>query len=285
MAVNAVKSVGSLHFPFLPRLRAFLDPHFFVILPLVAAPRTRFRAFTLIELMVVIGIISISMAVVLPVVTSLKGARDITNSAYTIKDLLELARNYALVNTTYTWIGFFEENAAISSTNPATAGSGRVVVSCVASKDGTSVYLQPIENPATPMDPTKLLQVSKLTRLDNVHLRTFPNGTGGGTDTFATRPPIPGSAPDNAKIGDTTPPGSLRPFQYPVGSSTTRAQYTFTKIIQFSPRGECRVNNDNFTIRALLEIGVQPIHGSALDDAKKCAIQVNGFGGQVKVYQ
>ena len=235
--------------------------------------------------MVVIGIISILMVLVLPAVTSLKGARDITNSAYTIKDLLEHARTYALVNGTYAWIGFFEESGSVSSTNPATAGSGRVVVSCVASKDGTSVYEQPIENPATPMDPTKLLQVSKLTKLDNVHLRTFPNGTGGGTDTFATRPPIPGSAPDNAKIGDASPPGSLRPFHYPVGNSTTTAQYTFTKIVQFSPRGECRVNNDNFSIRALLEIGVQPIRGSHLDDAKRCAIQISGFGGQVKVYQ
>lgn len=251
----------------------------------MTAPRTRSRAFTLLELMVVIGIISILMVLVLPAVTSLKGARDITNSAYTIKDLLELARNYALVNTTYTWIGFYEESGALSSTNPATAGSGRVVVSCVASKDGTSVYHQPIESPAVQMDPAKLLQVSKLTKLDNVHLRTFPNGTGAGTDTFAARPPIPGVAPDNAKLGDSSPPGSLRPFQYPVGSSTTAAQYTFTKIVQFSPRGECRVNNDNFAIRALLEIGIQPIHGDTVDEAKRCAIQVNGFGGQVKVYQ
>lgn len=251
-----------------------------------AQPQQRARgAFTLIELLIVIGIISILMVLVLPVVNALKGARDITNSAYTIKDLVELARNYALAHTTYTWIGFFEENGTIFSTNPATAGSGRVIVSCVASKDGTSVYQQPIENPAAPMDGTKLLQVSKLAKLDNVHLRTFPNGSGGGTDTFTTRPAIPGGAADNAKIGDRSPPDSLRPFQYPVGISTTPAQYTFTKIIQFSPRGECRVNNDNFTIRALLEIGVQPIRGSTLDDAKRCAIQVNGFGGQVKVYQ
>jgi Tfp pilus assembly protein FimT len=243
------------------------------------------HSFTLIELLVVVGIISVLMILVLPAVNGLKNARDITNAAYAIKALLELARNHALVNTTYTWVGFFEENGATSSTNPATIGSGRLVLSCVASKDGTSVYQQPIDNPVTPMDVTKLVQVSRLTRLDNVHLRTFTNGTGAGTDTFVGRPPIPGTIPDNAKVGDTSPPASLRPFQYPVGNASIPAQYTFTKIIQFSPRGECRINNDNFSIRTLAEVGVQPIHGSALDPNKSCAIQVNGFGGQVKVYQ
>jgi Tfp pilus assembly protein FimT len=242
-------------------------------------------AFTLIELLVVMGIITVLTILVLPTVKGLKTARDITNAAYSIKDLLELARNHALVNTTYTWVGFFEENGAGLPTNPATVGSGRIVVSCVASKDGTSIYQQPIVNPVLPIDPSKLVQVSKLIRFDNVHLRTFTNGAGNGTDTFAGRPAIPGTAPDNAKVGDASPPSSLRPFQYPVGSASTPAQYTFTKIIQFSPRGECRINNDNFSVRALAEVGIQPMHGNVVDDSKRSAIQINGFGGQVKVYQ
>jgi prepilin-type N-terminal cleavage/methylation domain-containing protein len=241
--------------------------------------------FTLIELILAVGIMAVLMILVLPAVNGLKNARNITNAAYSIKDLLELARNHALLNTTYTWVGFFEENGAISSTNPATAGTGRLVVSCVASRDGTSVYQQPIVNPVALIDATKLVQVTKLTRFDNIHLRTFTNGTGSGTDTFAGRPAIPGTTPDNAKIGDSSPPASLRPFQYPVGSTSTSAQYTFTRIIQFSPRGECRVNNDNFSVRALAEVGIQPVHGTVADDNKRCAIQVNGFGGQVKVYQ
>jgi type II secretory pathway pseudopilin PulG len=239
----------------------------------------------LIELLVVMGIITVLMILVLPAVNGLKNARDTTDAAYSITDLLELARNHALVNTTYTWVGFFEENGAIASTNPGSPGSGRLVVSCVASKDGTSVYQQPIGNPVTPIDVAKLVQVSKLARFDKIHLRTFTNGTGSGADTFAGRPPIPGATADNAKIGDTSPPASLRPFQYPLGSASTPAQYTFTKIIQFSPRGECRINNDNFSIRALAEVGIQPIQGTVVDDNKRCAIQVNGFGGQVKVYQ
>jgi Tfp pilus assembly protein FimT len=255
------------------------------------SPRSRHAAvahaaaFTLVELILVVGIMAVLMIFIVPAVTGLKNARNITDAAYSIKDLLELARNHALTNTTYTWVGFFEENGGASPANPAMAGSGRVVVSCVASKDGTNVYQQPIINPVAPMDATKLIQVTKLTRLDNVHLRTFANGTGGGTDTFAGRPAIPGTTPDNAKIGDSSPPASLRPFPYPVGSASTPAQYTFIKIIQFSPRGECRINNDNFSIRALVEVGIQPVHGTVVDDNNRSAIQVNGFGGQIKVYQ
>jgi hypothetical protein len=235
--------------------------------------------------MVVIGMVVVLTVLLAPAVTSLKGAGDITNAAYTIKGLLEQARAHALINNTYTWVGFFEENGAVPSTNPPTAGTGRVVISTVASKDGTIVYQQPVTSPSTPMDPGKLVQVSKLIKLDYVHLRTFPNGTGTGVDSFLTRPPIPGAAPDNAKIGDTSPPASLRPFQYPVGNSAMPAQYTFAKAIEFSPRGECRVNNNNFTIRALLEVTFQPVRGAVLDANKPHAVQMNGFGGNFKLYQ
>lgn len=250
----------------------------------MSAPRTRSRAFTLIELMVVIGMVVVLTVLLAPAVTSLKGAGDITNAAYTIKGFLEQARAHALINNTYTWVGFFEEDGSGPSTNPGTAGTGRVVISTVASKDGTIVYQQPVAAPSIPMDPAKLIQVSKLIKLDNVHLHTFPNGTGAGVDSFLTRPPIPGGVPNNAKIGDTSPPASLRPFQYPVGNST-QAQYTFTKLIEFSPRGECRVNNNNFTIRALLEVTFQPVRDSVLDATKPHAVQVTGFAGNIKLYQ
>jgi len=55
--------------------------------------------------------------------------------------------------------------------------------------------------------------------------------------------------------------------------------------VQFSPRGECRPQNDNYDIRAVMEIGFQPVRGTALDDAKACAIQLTGFGGNVQIYQ
>src|SRR6266436_5445791 len=108
--------------------------------PFNSRPPMRTRGFTLLELLVVMGIIALLMALVAPAFTNIKSAGDVTSAAYTIKGVLDTARTYSKANNTYTWVGFFEEDASQESTNPATAGPGRVVISIVASKDGTKIY-------------------------------------------------------------------------------------------------------------------------------------------------
>src|SRR5437879_10765722 len=138
-------------------------------------------------MMVVIAIIAILMALITPAFTSLKSAGDITSAAYTVQGVLDTARTYAQANNTYTWIGFFEED--VSSATPGTAGTGRLVMSIVASKDGTKVY----DTNSTSIDPTRLIQVGKLVKIENIHLGLLPLGTGTG-DTFDLRP-LPTPAP------------------------------------------------------------------------------------------
>src|SRR5437867_4397749 len=159
-------------------------------------------AFTLIELLVVIALMLILMVLVAPAFTTIKSGINATTAAYTIKGALDTARSYAMANNTYAWVGFFEEDGSTASTNPATQGNGRIVISIVASKDGTETYTS-VSSPAADMDTTgtKLSQIGKLIKVDSMHLRTFANGTSTG-NTFSTRPAIPGSSPDNAKIGD-----------------------------------------------------------------------------------
>src|SRR5881398_508473 len=126
----------------------------------VRAPRPavalREGGFTLLELLIVVGIIGLLMVLIAPAFTYIKGGTDVTSAAYTIKGVLDTARTYAKTNNTYTWVGFYEEDVSQSSTSPATAGTGRIVMSIVASKDGTTVY-----NANTPasIDPTRLIQV------------------------------------------------------------------------------------------------------------------------------
>ena len=79
------------------------------------------------------------LVLVTPAFTTIKGGSDVTSAAYTIKDVLDTARTYAKANNTYTWVGFFEEDP----TNPPAQGNGRIVISIVASKDGTIIYANP----------------------------------------------------------------------------------------------------------------------------------------------
>ena len=248
----------------------------------------RVRAFSLLELVVVIAIMLIVAALIAPALTSLKGAGDVTSAAYTIKGILEQARTYAIANSTYTWVGFYEEDASQPSTNPATVGTGRLVVSVVASKDGTTIYSGTLSSPATELDPTKLIQVGKLTKIDQIHLETFPDPTAAPPpDNFATRP-VPGATPgsNTARIGDTSPDNpSLSPFRYPVASA---AQYTFTKAVQFSPRGEATIDNNNYSLKSVIEIGLQSTHGVTPEPSpvkNPVAVQVTGSGGNIKIYR
>ena len=262
------------------------------------------HAFTLLELVVVIAMIAALTTLLVPALASLKTANDLTNAAYTIKEVLEQARTYARVNNTYAWVGFFEENGSIASTNPPTAGNGRLVISSVASTDGTTVY----GSTSGAIDPTRLIQIARLIRINNVHLPLLAIGTGTG-DTLDGRPalqfePIAGYNYSrfgelNAASPHTAPhTNSQYPFQYPVGNPAPVAQYTFLKTLQFGPRAESRINGNNYDIRRVIEIGLLQTRGSVVPAAADgagtttatyngnvIAIQISGFGSIVKLYR
>src|SRR6476469_6179666 len=142
------------------------------------------RGFTLLELLVVVGIIGLLLVLIAPAFTTIKGGTDVTSAAYTIQGVLDTARTYAKANNTYTWVGFFEEDAS----NPPLAGVGRIVMSIVASKDGTMIY-----NPTNLGQQnltSGLVQVGKLTKIDNMHLWTHTDAPSGAGSTFDTRPPV-----------------------------------------------------------------------------------------------
>src|SRR6516162_11036159 len=72
--------------------------------------RERASAFTLLELLIVVGIIGLLLVLIAPAFTTIKSGTDVTSAAYTIKGVLDTARTYAKANNTYTWVGFYEEN-------------------------------------------------------------------------------------------------------------------------------------------------------------------------------
>ncbi len=272
----------------LGRGRLFTDRH-------SLAQCKRAGAFTLLELLIVLSIIGILLVLLAPAFTSIRGGTDVTSAAYTIKGVLDTARTYAKANNTYAWVGFFEED--VSSATPGTAGTGRLVMSIVASKDGTKVY----DANSTSIDPTRLIQVGKLVKIENIHLGLLPLGTGTG-DTFDLRPsPTPAPANDSRfgeLNGSPTAPttNSQYPFQYPVGNPVPPAQYTFQKTLQFNPRGESNINSGlgvgggggvTYDVKRIVEVGLQATHGTQVDTISPnlVAVQITGFGGSVKIYR
>jgi len=267
--------------------------------------RSVFSGFTLIELLVVIGIIAILTVLVAPAFTTIKASNDVTTAAYTLKGVLAQARTYAQANNTYSWVGFFEENGSTSSTNPATAGNGRLVLSVVASKDGTNIY----GSGTGTINCTQLIQVRALVKIDNIHLPLFQIGTEtGDADAFDTRPALrsdPTAGYNYSRFGElnnatpnTAPYTTPYNFQYPIGNPCPTAQYTFNKLLQFSPRGECRVNGDSYQVRRVVEVGLVPSHGNSVPtptsgagtstatySGNVVALQINGFGSTVKIFR
>jgi len=265
-------------------------------------------AFSLIELMVVIAIIVLVSALIAPAFRSLKGAGDVTSAAYTVKSVLEQARTYAMANNTYTWVGFYEEDVSQPSTNPPTPGVGRLVMSIVAANDGLQGF-DPIAvaSPTNRLDIARLIQVGKLIKIENVHLPLFAIPTGTAGNSFDSRPAVqndPVVGYNDSRFGElnASPPntapvsnnGSSKfPFQYPVGDPVPNAQYTFTKTLQFDPRGEGRINS-SYDVRPVIEIGLLPTHGNVAPTptpsagnyaGNVVAVQLNGFAGNVKVYR
>ena len=232
------------------------------------------RGFTLLELLIVVGIIGLLLVLIAPAFTTIKGGSDVTSAAYTIKGVLDTARTYAKANNTYAWVGFS------GSIGPAVTGN---VALCVgASKDGTDLGTS-VNQVGNRVDITAgLTPIGKVMKLENAHI----GDTG-------TPQPSPSPAPEfetraavniNYRIGAS---GSQYDSDYYFIEQGTQ----FDRWIRFSPRGEAVVKGGSTQITQYAEVGLLPTHGTALAvsinpaSGNLVAIQISGFGGNVRIYR
>ena len=257
----------------------------------VSTGKGRKSAFTLLELLLVVTIIIILMVLVAPAFTTLKTAGDITNAANTITGVLAQAHTYAMANKTYTWVGFYEENATATAPTNATPpypGKGRLLLAIVRSLDGTKIFDDNDTSAALPAN--RIAQVGKLIRIEGIHV----------TDIGAPTSPTPSPAPSADSVAGrpdwpyTYAAGINADHYNRVSSDSTDAtkfrfaaqNYIFYKTVRFNPRGEANLNS-TYSLKNAAEIGLQPTHGNSIDCASRnvVAIQFGGVGGNLKIYR
>jgi prepilin-type N-terminal cleavage/methylation domain-containing protein len=238
--------------------------------------------FTLLELLVVIGIVAILMVLIAPAFTSIKTGNDVTTAAYTIKGALDQARTYAKANNTYTWVGFYEENTTAgtpTNTTPPYSGVGRVLLASVFSTDGTKIYDQS-SDPAAQLPNNRISQVGKLMKIEGVHITDIGTPTGGSSDTLDGRSNLAYTSNFNRVSSDSA---NATKFSF------TAQGYTFYKAIRFSPSGEANLlyRGSTYALTPVGEIGIKPTHGTVVDGntPNVVAIQFTGVGSNVTIYR
>jgi Tfp pilus assembly protein FimT len=269
----------------------------------INALSTPAAAFTLVELLVVVAVIVIMMTLAIPAFNAIRGGTDFTSEVYDISNTLEQSRAYAMANNTYVMVGIGEYAASQSSSaSPQSAGTGRVAIAVIASKDGTQPYRSLLNsNPNTLATwPTvygsggAFVAVTKVMTFQNLHLadlqstsQTLP------TSGNMARPAVSAYY----DIGNTsTAYNSATPFAWPLGArlaGSPQPQYTFNKVIEFDPQGSARIiSTTNLNaIPYCIEIGLQPTHGvtaiplASTTSGQIAAIQIDGMSGATRTYR
>lgn len=212
-------------------------------------------AFSLLELLAVMAVIAIMMTTMIPALSGLKSAGEVTKSAYDIAGTLEQARAYAMANNTYVYVGLVERDGR----DPSKAGTGQVLMLTMASQSGMRDF---------GTDNANLRPLTRLSRMENMHLADALPNSGG-----LSRPLVEA----NNRVANEA---------FVAQGTFTNAGVPFTKIIQFNPRGMATVQTDSPAAAQWIEIGLTASHGDIVANSPNCAALVlDGVTGCTKIYR
>lgn len=178
----------------------------------------RSLGFTLVELVVVLGIILLMLGFAAPSVVGILKGRKIEQALSAVSAVLEKARMDATVQNTYIWAGLLN----VDSTKT-TSGQDELWIMTFKGKTGES---------RVPSDPTGVLPTSALQRVEGVSMVPLESLPKNLTDLV----------PKTSVDFQAATPSKMSLTWQGVGKT---GQITFNKLLLFTPRGE-----------ALLEDGV-----------------------------
>ncbi len=211
----------------------------------------RKSAFSILELLVVIGIIAICSVMAITAVSSIGRGTSMTKAGGDIASLLEQARAHAMAQNTYVWVGFQQHDTDTLS------------AAVVASRNGEGVPA--ITDAAA--SPSDVIQLGTIQQFKNVRLVTAPEGS--------TRTNVSG----NAQLAQLMTPI----VSFKAGKGATQRNFN-TQVVQFNSRGEARIASG--ALQKIVEIGLQASSKGAVRDPNNyAAVQIGALTGAVTVYR
>jgi prepilin-type N-terminal cleavage/methylation domain-containing protein len=207
-------------------------------------------AFSLLELLVTIAIMTLLMVAAVPAFHAIAGAHAVTRATYDVMGILELARSEAVARQTYVWVGFDND-----------ATDNELIAGAVYSRDGSG----------TNISSSNLAPLSKAIHVRNVKLASWSELKAPTKALFIKQ--LPASAATNT-----------------AAISFNVSNVAFEKrTITFTPRGEatlkCSVGPDD-GFDPYIDVGFQQAHGGvAQPGADDAAVLIEGATGISKILQ
>jgi prepilin-type N-terminal cleavage/methylation domain-containing protein len=225
--------------------------------------------FTLVELIVVIGIIAILIAIVSPLVPSLLRADQLDSSVATLSGILDEAREAATGGNTYIWVAF---------TNPPLGSPARGIwVSTIQSLDGTETNVN-TSAPTTPVWGAITVPSPAYPNLQlHSKLQNLPGLAIVSSSTLS--PTLTAKAPTNSVT-------QLAPVSWTVttlANASAGSGVSFIYAIEFTPDGEAHVPPTlSQPWPSNIQFGLQPTIGSTTDSV---LFNISRLTGKTTVYR
>lgn len=212
-------------------------------------------AFSLIELLTVMGVIGLLMSVAVPALSNLTKGSQMNQALIEVTESLEQARQFAVAQNTYVWVAF--NNVAASQ-----GVDEQVRMAVLVSRSGGELSTWGTDDTTSSTAQTQL--ITRPRTFNQVKLSSA------GTFSRSQIASLPEGGVDSLGSANFT-------IMVPGGQKEV-----FTQAIQFTPSGEARTTAN---MAGMVELGLQPTHAKIADANNVAAVRVNGLTGQTRLFR
>ncbi len=215
------------------------------------------RGFTLLELLLVIGIVAILAVAITPAFNAISSSHGVGQGAHDVASLLELARSEAVARQTYVWVGFQNTNMG---------GAYGIVAGAVFSRDGSG----------TNTNSTNLAGLSRAIQMRGV---TLTNWSGLNSQTASLfNNEVSSASSSLSSVGS-----SGNGLNFTLGKAAFASRHSIT----FTPSGEAMLSasvtqDDGFV--PYIDVSLKLNRGEYVAaDAEDASVVVDGATGSVRI--